>query len=76
MDTLARLLVQTIMVKKIGYMGAIISRNMATSLRISAKSLGRGTDQRLEIRREETSIIALLPSQPLLTSTAWRCSPV
>lgn len=37
--TLARLLVLTVMVKKIGYMGAIISRNMAVSLRMSAKSL-------------------------------------
>lgn len=36
---LARLLVLTVMVKKIGYMGAIISRNMAVSLRMSAKSL-------------------------------------
>lgn len=37
---MARLLVQTVIVKKMGYMGAIISRNMATSLRMSAKSLG------------------------------------
>lgn len=36
---MARLLVHMVMVKHTGYMGAIISRNMATSLRMSAKSL-------------------------------------
>lgn len=46
MATLARLLVLTVMVKKIGYMGAIISRNMATSLRMSAKSLWEGSEVR------------------------------
>lgn len=47
MGTLARLLILTVMVKKIGYMGAIISRNIAISLRTSAKSLEK--DQRLEV---------------------------
>lgn len=42
MGTLARLLMQTVMVKQKGKMGAIISRNMAMSLRMSAKSLGKG----------------------------------
>lgn len=44
---MARLLMQTVMVKQIGYMGAIISRNMAASLRMSAKSLGgKGSEVR------------------------------
>lgn len=74
-DTLARLLVQTVMVKKMGYMGAIISRNMATSLRMSAKSLGGG-DQRSEVRDLHYRRLPSPLSRPLLTSTAWHCSPV
>lgn len=46
MATLARLLVLTVMVKQIGNRGAIISRNMAISLRMSAKSLGEGAEVR------------------------------
>lgn len=53
---MARLLVLTVMVKKIGYMGAIISRNMAISLRTSAKSLGEGSE--VTGHKEETSIMA------------------
>lgn len=62
---MARLLVLTVMVKKIGYMGAIISRNMAISLRTSAKSLGEGSE--VTGHKEETSIMADSPSSlPLL----------
>lgn len=43
---MARLLMQMITVKPIGYMGAIISRNMAASLRMSAKSLWEGSEVR------------------------------
>lgn len=43
---MARLLTQMVMVKQIGNMGAIISRNMAISLRMSAKSLGKRPEVR------------------------------
>lgn len=59
-STLARLLMQMVMVKQIGNMGAIISRNMAVSLRMSAKSLGKGSEVRSQ--RLETFTIKASPS--------------
>lgn len=60
--TLARLLMQMVMVKQMGNMGAIISRNMATSLRMSAKSLGEG------IRGQRSETFILEDSPPLSSS--------
>ena len=57
MGTLARLLILTVMVKKTGYIGAIISRNIAISLRTSAKSLGK--DQRLEVINERLLFVVV-----------------
>lgn len=73
--TLARLLVETVIVKQIGYTGAIISRNMATSLRMSAKSLGR--DQRLEVRGRRFHngrLSSLIPAPPHLHCLALQSS--
>ena len=73
---MARLLMQTVMVKQIGYMGAIISRNMATSLRMSAKSL-REKDQRLEVRGERPlQYPPLSPSSPPLLGITVQFAPV
>lgn len=64
---MARLLILTVMVKKMGYMGAIISKNMAISLRTSAKSLGKGPEargykQETFIRMADSPILSPAPS--------------
>lgn len=75
--TLARLLVLTVMVKKIGYMGAIISRNMAVSLRMSAKSLWEGPEVRGHKQETYNSRFSPTFAPPsLLTSTALHCNPI
>lgn len=74
---MAKLLVLTVTVKQNGSVGAAISRNMAASLRISAKSLGK--NQRSKIINKSCSKYRALPSsltQALLTATASHYSPV
>lgn len=64
---MARLLILTVMVKKTGYIGAIISRNIAISLRTSAKSLGK--NQRLEVINKRL-LFVVFPRQDFCVSLA------
>lgn len=75
---MARLLMQTVTVKQRGNMGATISRNMATSLRMSAKSLGKGIrGQRSEaFIIEDAPPLTSSPSSPPLLGITVHFAPV